>query len=442
MTAGLPAKALLGAQSYLTVKAEGHRPSPGVYVPFLMVFGILGLAVAVLIVANVISGAVVAGFRHIGMLKALGFTPNQVMAVYLVMVSIPSVIGCVLGTVARQRRRAAAACRTRSRASARPTSASTVWVNVVALLGMPALVALAALVSALRARRLSAAQAISAGSAHARRARACGSSAGSAAPGCRARSASVSACRSPAPARSALTLAAVVLGVMTRDARGRRDDVGDRLPERGRPVLHRPGRAAAPAPGRRWPMRPPGGPSRPPRKLSDAEDEALLRVAARRGRRGRAGERAGAGGRPEAAGRRSSSTGETAPTSVPRVLNGHWPDGPGQVVGRRRGSSTGVGSRSATPSPWGWTDNRHSCGSSASSLTNSAGRDLRRLGAPSRTARTGHAGRLLPGPARAGHRPAGLPGRGRGGGTGTASRCRRMTAHRRRPWSSSARPRS
>ena len=61
---------------------------PNTFVPFLMVFGWLGLAVAVLIVANVVSGAVVAGFRHIGVLKALGFTPTQVMSVYLAMVSI------------------------------------------------------------------------------------------------------------------------------------------------------------------------------------------------------------------------------------------------------------------------------------------------------------------------------------------------------------------
>ena len=51
-----------------------------------------------------VSGAVVSGFRHIGVLKALGFTPRQVVAVYLDMVSVPAVVGCVLGTVARQPR--------------------------------------------------------------------------------------------------------------------------------------------------------------------------------------------------------------------------------------------------------------------------------------------------------------------------------------------------
>ena len=99
VTAGLPAGALLGTLSHLTVKDKATSEL-GVFIPFLMIFGILGLVVAVLIVANVVSGAVVAGLRHIGMLKAIGFTPNQVMAVYLVMVSIPVVAGCALGTVA------------------------------------------------------------------------------------------------------------------------------------------------------------------------------------------------------------------------------------------------------------------------------------------------------------------------------------------------------
>ena len=98
VTAGLPSGALLGTQSYLALRALASG-EPNTFVPFLMVFGWLGLAVAVLIVANVVSGAVVAGFRHIGVLKALGFTPLQVMTVYLAMVSIPAVVGCAVGVV-------------------------------------------------------------------------------------------------------------------------------------------------------------------------------------------------------------------------------------------------------------------------------------------------------------------------------------------------------
>ncbi|WP_082120013.1 ABC transporter permease [Saccharothrix sp. ST-888] len=165
VTAGLPQDSLLGSLSYLTVKQD-MTSTANAYVPFLMAFGVLGLVVAVLIVANVVSGAVVSGSRHIGVLKAIGFTPNQVVAVYLVMVLVPGVVGCVLGTVLGV-------------LAAHPllhmvfagfdygyfTATLSPWVVVLTLLGMPVVVLLAALVPALRAHRLSAARAISAGSA-------------------------------------------------------------------------------------------------------------------------------------------------------------------------------------------------------------------------------------------------------------------------------------
>ena len=102
VTAGLPSGALIGTQSYLALRAFAAG-EPNTFVPFLMVFGWLGLVVAVLIVANVVSGAVVAGFQHIGVLKALGFTPTQVIAVYLTMVSIPAIVGCAARHCAGQR---------------------------------------------------------------------------------------------------------------------------------------------------------------------------------------------------------------------------------------------------------------------------------------------------------------------------------------------------
>ena len=270
VTSGLP---LLGAESYLVLKQD-ITSETAVYIPFLVVFGVLGLAVAILIVANVISGAVVAGFRNIGMLKALGFTPNQVMAVYLVMVTVPSIIGCVLGLVV-------------GNVGARPLleeaferfGASDIgvdlWVNVVALVGMPVVVALAALVSALRARRLPAAAAISAGSAP-RLGRALTVQrrlGGTRLPRSVSLGLGVPFAR---PARSGLTLAAVVLGVMTvtlaigvtMSVNAYRDAVDPSYTDRVELVAGGP--LGQPGP------RPPMGEDTAP-SLSDEEDEALLR---------------------------------------------------------------------------------------------------------------------------------------------------------------------
>lgn len=210
VTAGLPPGAQLESRSYLSLKAAAGAEA-ATYVPFLMVFGLLSLVVAVLIVANVVSGAVVAGFRHIGVLKALGFTPMQVLAVYLAMVSVPAIIGCVLGTVLGD----VLAKPLLSHAFRHYGSGDVgvaPWVNGAALLGIPLVVALSAFVPALRARSLTAAQAISAGSAqqNGRGLRIQRWLTGTRLP----RSVSLGLGLPFArPARSGLTMAAVVLGV-------------------------------------------------------------------------------------------------------------------------------------------------------------------------------------------------------------------------------------
>lgn len=328
VTAGLPPDALLGAQPYLLLKQE-VTSQVGVYIPFLAAFGFLGLAVAVLIVANVISGAVVAGFRHIGVLKAIGFTSNQVMAVYLVMVTIPAVIGCLLGAVlgnfvARPMLEDAFETFGTSEVNIAP------WVYAAALLGMPAIVVITALLSALRARRLPAAEAISAGSAP-RVGRALVVQrwlSGTRLPRSISLGLGVPFAR---PARSMLTLAAVVLGVMTvtlaigvtMSVTAYRDAVEPTHTDRIELLARRGGGGmVAVSPGA------PGTNVRP--KLSDAEDEALLRSLP------------GTVAVAAVAQKTVQMVGGNQVTSMqfyrgdidhlsPQILRGHRPDGPGQV---------------------------------------------------------------------------------------------------------------
>jgi putative ABC transport system permease protein len=212
VTAGLPHGALVSSQSYLTAE-QAYTSGVGLYVPLLLTFGIIGLAVAVLIVANVISGAVVSGYRHIGVLKAMGYTPGQVVAVYLVMVGIPALVGCVLG-VAVGTALAVPFSGIADQGLALRNSAISPSADVITLVGLLAVVALAALGSALRARRLPAARAISAGSAPAA-GRALGvqrALAGTRLPRAVSLGLGLPFARA---ARTALTLASVVLGVLT-----------------------------------------------------------------------------------------------------------------------------------------------------------------------------------------------------------------------------------
>ncbi len=98
VTAGLPAGAVTGTSTYLTVREQAGQKARTVS-EFLTVFAGLSLLVAILVIANVVSGAVIAGFRSIGVLKAVGFGPAQVTAVYLLMMTGPALIGCAFGAV-------------------------------------------------------------------------------------------------------------------------------------------------------------------------------------------------------------------------------------------------------------------------------------------------------------------------------------------------------
>jgi putative ABC transport system permease protein len=213
-TAELPADAVVAVQSY-RILARGFSALVDAYLPFMTVFGVLGLLVSVLIVANVVSGAVVSGFRHIGVLKALGFTPKQVVAVYLTMVGVPAVVGCALGGLIGA---LLAPTILKIAFSGVPIGTASVaagpWIAPAGVFGVLALVMLTAWIPARRAHRLSAAQAISAGSAP------------RAGRGLRVQRA-LSGTRLPRqislglglpfarPARTAMTIAAVVLGVAT-----------------------------------------------------------------------------------------------------------------------------------------------------------------------------------------------------------------------------------
>lgn len=317
-TAGLPGGALTAAQSYRALK-RAFSAQAGAYLPFMTVFGVLGLLVSALIVVNVVSGAVVAGYRHIGVLKALGFTPGQVVAVYLALVSVPALAGGVLGTLLGT---AIAPTILRVAFAGIETGVADIaigrWVPVVVLLGMPALVAAAALIPARRAHRLPAAQAISAGGAP-RTGR-----------GLRVqRRLSASGLPRPVslglgqpfarPGRAVMTLAAIVLGVATVTlgtglsatmlAYGSAGDTGGA----------RVGVEVGSADNRRTPSR-----------RTDPEIEALLRALP---------------GAREVTARtflRAGIVGQTQPVFVDfyrgrapaaaHVVGGHYPDGPGQVA--------------------------------------------------------------------------------------------------------------
>jgi putative ABC transport system permease protein len=157
----LPPGAVTGAASWLA--AENQATGNGAIMePFVVAFALIGLAMAVLIVGNVVSGAVVASYTRIGVLKSVGLTPAQVVVAYLSRVGWPALAGCLAGVVAGN---VLAIPVLHNSAGAYGVGSQQVpwWASVVAPAGMFALVLLAGFGPALRAGRLSAAEAIAAG---------------------------------------------------------------------------------------------------------------------------------------------------------------------------------------------------------------------------------------------------------------------------------------
>lgn len=98
IAAVVPQGSMTGAASYLNVKQAADKSS-ATYVPFVTAFGVLGLVMSILIIGIVVSGAVAAGTRRIGILKSLGFTPAQVVRAYVAQALLPAATGTVLGVL-------------------------------------------------------------------------------------------------------------------------------------------------------------------------------------------------------------------------------------------------------------------------------------------------------------------------------------------------------
>lgn len=147
----------------LAILPERATEDAALFVPFLAVFGVLAAVVAVLIVANLVSGIVISGLRRVGVLKSLGFTPNQVAAIHLGVVELPATTGAVVGAAAGYA--IAAALASSSAHDAGIALDMPWWIPLVVAAGSVVVVALAALGPTLRARWLPAAAALTAGSA-------------------------------------------------------------------------------------------------------------------------------------------------------------------------------------------------------------------------------------------------------------------------------------
>ena len=161
IAATVPAGALTGAVSWLVTRQEAIGQTV-LLIPFLIAFGVLGVVMAVLIIGNVIAGAVATATRRIGILKALGFTPAQVVRAYLGQALVPAAVGAGLGVVAGNLLTVPILAQT-NRLYGTTDNGVAIWVDVVVVGGALAVVAATAWVASARAGRLRTVDALAVG---------------------------------------------------------------------------------------------------------------------------------------------------------------------------------------------------------------------------------------------------------------------------------------
>ncbi|HEY1624611.1 MAG TPA: FtsX-like permease family protein [Streptosporangiaceae bacterium] len=161
LKAALPAGTVQETASYLDVRTA-EKSNVAIWAPFIIAFGIIALVMSVLIIANVVSGAVIAGTTRIGVLKAIGFTPAQVTVSYVLQVAVPALAGCVVGALLGV---LLAIPILSQNASVYGVGSLSIplWVVVTVPLAILGLTTVGAMLPALRAGRMSAVQAIATG---------------------------------------------------------------------------------------------------------------------------------------------------------------------------------------------------------------------------------------------------------------------------------------
>ena len=96
LRASLPAGSVTDSVNYIFISSVFHV-STQVLTSVLMAFSVFALAATAAIVANLVTGIVISGYREIGIMKAIGFTPPQVVGVFVLQVMVPAAAACIVG---------------------------------------------------------------------------------------------------------------------------------------------------------------------------------------------------------------------------------------------------------------------------------------------------------------------------------------------------------
>jgi putative ABC transport system permease protein len=164
LRASLPPGAISGSSSFVTTR-DAYQADNQFLLVLLLAFGFFALVASLATVINLVLGTVLAGYREIGISKALGFTPLQVVASLVVAMTVPALVGCVVGIPAGAALSLPLVDQAAQKLGLPSPAAVSPIAALLALGGILIGVTAAAALAALRAGRMSAVQAIAAGGA-------------------------------------------------------------------------------------------------------------------------------------------------------------------------------------------------------------------------------------------------------------------------------------
>jgi putative ABC transport system permease protein len=95
----LPPGSVSGALNYLLIRSIFNITNQ-ILTGVLLAFSVFALAATIAIVATLVTGIVISAYREIGIMRAVGFTPYQVVQVFALQIVIPALAACLVGVPA------------------------------------------------------------------------------------------------------------------------------------------------------------------------------------------------------------------------------------------------------------------------------------------------------------------------------------------------------
>src|SRR5438552_9347519 len=160
LQAALPAGAVQGSLDSLMLQAVFNTTNQ-LALTFFLAFGVFALLACAATVANLVIGIVIANYREIGIMKAVGFTPFQVVGTLVAQMQLPTVAGCLFGIPAGVALSVPLVDRETASLALPPEPPFAPVMALATLLAVMTVVLLATVLPGLRAGRLSAVGAIS-----------------------------------------------------------------------------------------------------------------------------------------------------------------------------------------------------------------------------------------------------------------------------------------